>query len=102
MDLNRYKQIKFVGIDETNGRFAEVNIRQCKACGRLWLHYLVEFEAIPASGRYFMGLITRESADSLPAGGAIEYLNQLDWHLYGGSYFNGQKGRSTNQVNADR
>lgn len=34
-----------------------------------------------------MGLITQEVANGLPANKAIEYLENLEWHLYGGSYF---------------
>ena len=101
MDVNQYNKIRFVGIDETNGRFGEINIWQCKTCERFWLHYFVEFEAFPASGRYFMGLITKEIAETLSPSDAIAFLNNLDWHLYGGSYFSGRKGRSTNKVNTD-
>jgi len=100
MNFNQYNKVKFIGVDETNGRFGEVSIWQCKTCGRYWLHYLVEYEAFTGSGRYFMGLITQKIADTLSPNTAIEYLNELDWHLYGGSYF-GRKGRSANKVNAD-
>lgn len=97
--FDQYAEVKFVGIDATNGRFGEVNIKQCKACGQLWLHYFVEYEAVTSSGRYFMGLIAPERADTITAESAVEYLNQLEWHLYGGSYFLGQKGRHTGRVN---
>jgi hypothetical protein len=96
LDTDRYHQRKFLGVDETNGRFGEASIRQCKTCGRLWLHYLVEFEGFPKSGRYFMGLITQEIADALAPDAAVEYLNSLDWHFYGGSYFGG-KGKAVHQ-----
>jgi len=101
MGMNEYKKVRFIGIDETNGRFGEVNLWQCKTCERLWLHYFVEFESFRASGRYFMGLISQEDSDTLLPSEAVEYLNKLDWHLYGGSYFYGKKGRSTSVVNAD-
>lgn len=101
MGMNEYKKVRFIGIDETNGRFGEVNLWQCKTCGRLWLHYFVEFESFRASERYFMGLISQEASDTLLPSEAVEYLNKLDWHLYGGSYFYGKKGRSTSAVNAD-
>ena len=91
-----YEKVKFVGRDETNGRFGEVNLRRCLHCGRLWVHYFVEYEAFRASGRYFMGLITAEDAEKLTAETAVSYLESLDWHLYGGSYFEGV-GRSTSK-----
>ena len=98
MSYDQYHNVRFVGVDETNGRFGEVNIRQCKTCERLWLHYFVEYEAFTASGRYFMGLITRDAADTLSPSDAVEYLNQLDWYLFGGSYFHGKKGKSNGRV----
>ncbi len=100
MNIGQYDKVKFIGVDEANGRFGEVSIWQCKTCGRYWLHYLVEHEAFAGSGRYFMGLITQKIADTLSPNTAVEYLNKLDWHLYGGSYF-GRKGRSVNEVNVD-
>jgi hypothetical protein len=100
LKTNRYNQVQFIGLDETNGRFGEVNLWQCKSCRRYWLHYLIEYEAFQRSGRYFMGLITKDIADALSPDTAIDYLDKLDWHLYGGSYF-GKKGRSTDRVNPD-
>jgi hypothetical protein len=100
MPFDQYNPVRHIGIDKTNGRFGEVNLWQCKLCGRYWLHYLLEYEAFPASGRYFMGLIKLEIADALSPEKAIDYLDSLDWHLYGGSYFAG-KGKSTNKLNTD-
>lgn len=100
MGFDQYNIVKDLDRDETNGRFGEVELWQCKKCGRFWLHYLVEYEAFKGSGRYFMGLITQEVANALAPDKAIEYLDQLEWHLYGGSYF-GRKGKSTGKVNAD-
>jgi len=100
MWFDRYNIVKHLGVDKTHGRFGEVELWQCKNCGRFWLHYLVEYEAFTGSGRYFMGLITEEVADTISPEKAVEYLNKLDWHLYGGSYFGG-KGKSKNNVQAD-
>ena len=101
LTFDQYNQVRFVGVDETKGRFGEVNIWQCKRCGQHWLHYLVEYEAFPKSGRYFMGLITPELAETLSPDAAVDYLNKLEWHFYGGSYFDGKKGKSKGQVHAD-
>jgi len=97
MSYNHYKNIGFIGVDETEGRFGEVNIKQCKHCGRYWLHYFVEYEEFSESGRYFMGVITLEAAKTIKPETAIDYLDSLEWHLYGGSYFGG-KGKSTGEV----
>ena len=101
LTFDQYNKVKFIGIDETNGRFGEVNIWQCKRCGQHWLHYLVEYEAFSKSGRYFMGLIPPELAETLSPDAAVDYLSKLDWHLYSGSYFDGRKGKSTGQVHVD-
>ncbi len=34
----------------TDGRYADVSILQCVACERLWLQYMVEYEAFSKSG----------------------------------------------------
>ena len=98
--FDRYIHIKHLGTDETHGRFGEVDLLQCKSCGRYWLQYLVEYESFTGSGRYFMGLITKEIADTLSPDKAVEFLNSLDWHLCGGSFF-GRKGKATGTINVD-
>ena len=97
LTYKHYKEIGFLGQDETHGRFAQVSVRQCRDCSRYWLHYFVEYEHHRGSGRYFMGLISLESARKLNPETAIDYLNTLDWHLYGGSYFR-HEGKSTREV----
>jgi hypothetical protein len=97
LPYDQYAAIRFIGVDETEGRFGEVSLKQCKHCGRYWLHYSVEYEHQSGSGRYFMGVITPEAAKGLTPEMAIDYLDALDWHLYGGSYFR-SKGRATGKV----
>jgi hypothetical protein len=94
LPFDHYQEVKFIGIDETEGRFGEVTLKQCRHCRRYWLHYLVEYEAFKGSGRYFMGLIALEVANALTPEKAVAYLESLEWRLFGGSYF-GRKGRST-------
>lgn len=98
---DQYKVVAYLGIDPTHGRYGEVTIRACRHCGCWWLHYLVEYEAFPHSGRYFMGLIAPYVAETLRPEAAVPYLNALDWHLYGGSYFGRQAGRASDQVRVD-
>lgn len=97
LTYKHYKEIGFLGEDETHGRFGQVSIKQCKLCGRYWLHYFVEYEHHRGSGRYFMGLISLETARTLKPEAAVDYLNTLDWHLYGGSYFS-HAGKSSSEV----
>jgi hypothetical protein len=90
-----YRQFKSraLGCDKTEGRFAEVTLDRCKTCGRQWLHYLVEYEAISRSGRWARGLISDDAAHTITPEAAVPYLHGLDWYLYGGSYFDGITGR---------
>lgn len=97
-----YEELKHIGVDLINGRYGQVTLKRCLHCQRLWLHYFVEYEAFSRSGRYFMGVITPQAAETITAETAVEYLESLDWHLYGGSYFDGKAGRSTSHhVQAD-
>lgn len=90
-----------LGVDRTKGRFGEVSIDRCRQCGRLWLHYFVEYEAVPQSGRWYRGLITPEAARSVTPEGAVAILEGLPWRLYGGSYFGKRGERSTGPVLLD-
>jgi hypothetical protein len=76
-----------LGIDHTNGRFGEVSVQTCKACGKQWLHYLVEYEAFSNSGRWYRGLVTRQMLLTLLPELAVALLESLPWYFYGGSYF---------------
>ena len=80
----------FVGIDRTSGRFGEVSVRTCRACGRRWLRYHVEYEAFTGSGRWYTGLLP-DGAEVTPEA-AAPLLERLPWHVYGGSWF-GTSGR---------
>ena len=84
----------FIGVDKTNGRFGEVSVEICKTCGSKWLRYFVEYAAFTASGRWYRGLASQEMLGSLTPEGAVEALQNLAWHFYGGSYFEttGRKG----------
>lgn len=81
-----------VGCDETEGRFADVTLNRCRTCGRLWLRYLVEYEAFSRSGRWARGLIDEATAAAITPQAAVAHLDSLDRYLYGGSYFDGVSG----------
>jgi hypothetical protein len=91
----------FVGVDETNGRFGEVSVRTCRACGRRWLHYLVEYEAFTGSGRWFTGLLPDGADAEIRPQEAVALLKQLPWHVHGGSYFGHGGRRATGPPSAD-
>ncbi len=76
-----------IGTDETNGRFGDVSIATCRACGKQWLHYHVEYEEFEKSGRWFRGPISPEKAQALKPETSVELLGQMEWYFAGGSYF---------------
>ncbi|MEO7178737.1 MAG: hypothetical protein ABIW83_07825 [Allosphingosinicella sp.] len=86
---------RVVGVDETGGRFADVAIFKCEACGRLWLHYLVEHEAFRASGKWARGVVSAELARTITPQIAAVTLAALPSYIYGGSYFSGKVARGS-------
>lgn len=87
--LNYQNYIEFYsGIDYTNGRYAEVTMSKCKYCNRTWLNYLVEFEAFTKSGRWYKGIVLEHDVSKINPKNSIKYIEELDWYIFGGSYFN--------------
>ena len=78
---------QLIGVDKTKGRFGEVTVDTCTACGRKWLHYLLEQESFSESGRWYRGLVTQEMVETLTPEQALNLLGSLPWHFYGGSFF---------------
>jgi hypothetical protein len=93
--------VRFVGIDETNGRFARVAVERCRRCGRLWLRYAVEYEGFSESGRWYRGQIGADLARTVAAETALGVLAGLAWHVYGGSYFRTAGRRGTGPLFVD-
>ncbi len=87
-----------VGVDMTEGRYADVTIETCRHCGSVWLRYLVEYEFFSQSGRWYRGLITADVADSVTPETAAKILEDLPWRFGGGSYFNSFGFRDTNPM----
>ena len=83
-----------LGVDMTNGRYGEVTVETCRACGSKWLRYFVEWEWLSESGRWYRGPVTPEMVESLKPEQAPELLSSMPWYFYGGSYFRttGRKG----------
>jgi hypothetical protein len=99
---SQYRTLAFLGTDATNGRYGDVSLKQCCRCDRLWLHYFLTYEDRPNSGRYFLGAITPERAQTLGPTDAVAYLGDLEGYFYGGSYFAGQVGRRHGPPPVDR
>ena len=76
-----------LGVDQTDNRYGDVELRVCGQCGARWLRYFVEYEAFSKSGRWFYGLLPDVLPMALTAENAVPILDSLPWHIYGGSYY---------------
>lgn len=76
-----------LGIDETNGRFAEVSIQTCKHCQTQWLNYLVETEGFSRSIKWFKAKIATSLLDKITPENSIENIEKADFFFFGGSYY---------------
>ena len=90
-----------LGVDSRNGRFGEVTLHTCPACGAKWLHYHVEYEAFAGSGRWFCGRLDHAGAVNVSASNAIATLAALPWYWAGGSYFDGEVSKGVGPVPVD-
>ena len=79
-----------IGVDMTNFRYGDVSLMRCDRCGRYWLLYEVEYASYTQSGRWFLGLIDEERAETLQPEDAAPYLASLDWYFRGGAYYFGE------------
>jgi hypothetical protein len=86
LDYRDYDRTE-VGVDDTNGYYPEISIQRCIHCSRVWLHYYIESEGYPRSGRWYRGVITPLQAESVTVAGALAILAGLSWHLYGGGHY---------------
>jgi hypothetical protein len=98
-----FKHIGFkttvIGIDKTDGRFADVTCDECLNCGCLWLHYFYKIEAFGNSGRWYRGLINLQQLSKINPENSINHLKSLDWHYAGGSYFKSTGIKRNHQIN---
>ena len=79
--------VRDLGIDESEGRFADVNLIRCTRCRRLWLRYHFEVEAFTASGRWEEAPIDDVTAGTMTAEKAGEFLRAAPWRIIGGSLY---------------
>ena len=50
VSYRQFSPFRSVGVDETEGRYAEVSIDECRERQLLWLRYAVEYESFSRSG----------------------------------------------------
>jgi hypothetical protein len=78
----------------TDRSWADVALRTCRRCGRIWLYYHYENEGFSKSGRWYRGVVSAQAAQSVETENALELLAKLEWYICGGSYFGGvRRGR---------
>lgn len=90
-----------IGVDERNGRFAEITINTCNRCQTNWLKYFAEFESFTGSGRWYRGIVQPDDLPNIKPGNAVEYLEKSDWFIYGGSHFSSTGMYGKGKVEAD-
>ena len=90
----QFSHFRSVGVDETEGRYAEVSVEECHECHLLWLRYAVEYEGFSKSGRWARGNIGRPDAATITPEQAADHLAAGD-HAYGGSRYDGVSGWRT-------
>jgi hypothetical protein len=86
---------RYVGTDRN---YADIFVRLCKRCGRYWLHYRVEYEAFPRSGRWFSGIVSPQIARSVSPDEALRVFEGLGWYYCSGSYFDSKVHKSSGPV----
>jgi len=72
--------------DNSNDNGAEVSVLQCRLCQRIWILYVTNSQ-LSQSERWYKGIVAKKDLSSITPENAIEYLEKLDWYIYGGSYF---------------
>jgi hypothetical protein len=93
--LTNLQDARDLGIDS---HFAEVSVLACENCGQPWLRYFYEVEAFTASGRWYLGAITKAQISDLTPAEAKPILQGLRWYFYGGSFFEGRIGKSSGPI----
>lgn len=77
----------YLGMDDTEGRYADVTLQKCKECQSIWLYYFLDYHWRRNGTRWYLGLVSPEKAITITRHNAIDTLNQLDWFFYGGVYY---------------
>ena len=75
---------RYIGRDDTGGRFADVSLLRCSRCRRLWLRYAVEYEAYSRSGRWAAAPIDQTAAVTMTPEVAAPFLDRAELCIVGG------------------
>jgi hypothetical protein len=81
-----------------DAHFTEVSRLRCTRCGQQWLRCFYEAEAFSESGRWYLGAISTAQASRLTVASAKAILEGLSWYYYGGSYYQGQQGKTSGAI----
>lgn len=76
-----------IGTDTTEGRYADVTVRRCRACNRLWIRYQVEYEGYSKSGRWAEAPIDEDTAKQITPEMSAQYIERQLWYIFGGCYW---------------
>ena len=90
-----------IGVDQTNSRFGNVSLFDCRACGSRWLHYAVGDAAWTQSRRWFRGPISVKHSRLVTPENATQILASLAWYFYGGRDFESEGRQGCGPVLAD-
>jgi hypothetical protein len=85
----------------TDRNYADIHLLRCRACGATWLRYYFVIEAFSRSGRWYLGLVPEDRVAEIREDNALAILNALDWHIAGGSYFDGKVHRRSGPTGLD-
>lgn len=64
-----------------------VTIETCRHCGAFWLHYFIEDDGMPRSGRWWRAPLPAGTAHGVRPETALDHIRGADYHFFGGSYF---------------
>jgi hypothetical protein len=84
-----YIEERNLGVDDTEGRFADVTLVRCALCRRLWLRHFYEIEGFSRSGRWAEALIDDVTAATITPRGALKFIETRPFRVVGGSYYDG-------------
>jgi hypothetical protein len=85
-------EVVSLGMDS---HFGEGMLLKCPLCGQMWLRYFYENEAFSRSGRWYLGPVPVPVTDAKEVKSTLE---GLEWYFFGGSYFDGQTGKSSGKI----
>jgi hypothetical protein len=93
---------RHLGVDASGGRFADVELVRCRACGQRFVHYSYELEGFSRSGRWYRAPVTGVDARALGQENARALLAKARLYFCGGSYFDGSGRRGVGVLAPNR